>query len=290
MSDPYSIIAVNDKEMLNQYKNDILALFELCFDQTMGVALWEWAYQQNPCGNAYVQLAYCNDALVGHYAMIPQRYCDSHQRYSLALSMTTMVHPAHRRAGIFNRLAKDCYAQAVSDGVQAVVGFPNNRSTPGFVKRLQWQCHDEYRIIKTTAIDHRESAGCEIIHTEDFLTAFRPPHDHVMLALDEHAVLDWRLSKPDNDYVLLRNKTGMLAIVKPYGSTLDVVFFDADRIIPDIQTYALQHGFTGVTLFSAGREQEPTMVSDITQYRFGYRHFRSDGPVFLPQLIMSDVF
>ncbi len=289
MDKDYTIVAVNDTQILLQYRTAILDLFALCFGNEIDPDLWDWAYQKNPCGDAYVQLAYKGDELVGHYAMIPQYYCNHTQQQTVALSMTTMVHPGHRRAGLFKILAEACYEQATRDGLFAVLGFPNSKSTPGFKKRLQWQCNDDYQIIKTKTSKQDSADQVYKITLDEFCERYQAHYRYFMLDLNQKELLFWRLSKPDTEYLLLEGEQRALFIVKPYADTLDVVFASTPVIPPVLHAYAEKKGFSALLAFSEESDSQTDNIES-TQYRFGYRGFHNSDIRFSPQLIMSDVF
>lgn len=289
MDKAYTIIAIHDTQTLLQHRTAILDLFALCFGSDMDPDLWDWAYQDNPCGDAYVQLAYKGDELVGHYAMIPQYYGNRTQQQTVALSMTTMVHPGHRRAGLFQTLAEACYAQATGDGVFAVLGFPNSKSTPGFKKRLHWHCNDDYQIIKTKTSKQDGADQFHKINLDEFCERYQAHDRDYMLDLNQKELLSWRLSKPDTDYLLLQGEQQTLFIVKPFAETLDVVFASTPAIPVGLRSYAEQHGYTALVSFSTETDSHTDYIEG-TQYRFGYRGFQNSDIHFSPQLIMSDVF
>jgi len=289
MVNAYTVIPVNNNETLRQHREAIFALFTLCFGHKIDPKLWDWAYQNNPCGDAYVHLAYKNKALVGHYAMIPQHYYNHTQQHTVALSMTTMVHPAHRRAGLFQTLAEASYAQASEDGVLAVLGFPNSKSTPGFKKRLQWQCSDDYQIVKTKTKVQEGADQFLTINPNEFCKRFQSHDKRFMLNLSQKDLLAWRLSKPGVNYMLLEGEQQTLFIVKPYLDTLDVVFASTPNIPSGLLSFAKKQGYSALMSFSGN--QGPQMENgDGVQYRFGYRTFQKNNISFSPQLIMSDVF
>ncbi len=291
MDKAYSFVAIHDNKTLLQHRDAILELFAQCFGHEMDPRLWAWAYQENPDGDAYVQLAYQGNELVGHYAMIPQKYCNHTQTFTVALSMTTMVHPAHRRARLFNTLAEEAYSQATHDGVLAVVGFPNSKSAPGFKKRLQWHCSDDYQIVKSDIVAEKKTAPCKAISQTEFRASFRTRDEHLLPDLTQEDVLNWRLSKPGAEYLLLAgDKKEELYIVKPYGDILDVVFSSHPELSQGLQSFAKNHGHSSLVSFSRLNDAVHAGISETTQYRFGFRNFQTTDIRFTPQLIMSDVF
>ena len=64
-------------------------------------------------------------------------------------SVDTAVRPDHRGQRVFEETAKDCYEFCASEGMAAVIGFPNHNSLPGFIRNLGWTritSLDEYRM------------------------------------------------------------------------------------------------------------------------------------------------
>jgi GNAT superfamily N-acetyltransferase len=55
-----------------------------------------------------------------------------------AQSGDTMTHPAHRKQGLFVRLAEMTYQLAREQGIKIIFGFPNEQSYPGFQRKLGW--------------------------------------------------------------------------------------------------------------------------------------------------------
>jgi GNAT superfamily N-acetyltransferase len=60
-----------------------------------------------------------------------------------AQSGDTMTHKDHQGKGLFVSLAKATYEFAQSRGIKVVFGFPNQNSYPGFVRKLDWQHHED---------------------------------------------------------------------------------------------------------------------------------------------------
>lgn len=289
MSSVYRVHSIHDTQELITHREHILKLFLLSFGKPFDSALWTWAYCDNPCGPAYVHLAYVGEELVAHYAMIPLRHIGAGHRIVAALSMTTMVHPSHRKSGLFRRLAEATYDQAAADGVSAVVGFPNSNSIPGFRKRLNWKINEELGIVSLPVDSQATDSppAIELITMADFCSAFRPPAKAIVLDLSDQAILDWRLRKPGAQYHLLRAAKALF-IVKPYGNALDVVYHSRldDRDIKLLGDYARTLGFSTLTVFRTVGEQS----FQAKLYKFGFRCFRSETLKFEPQLILSDVF
>jgi hypothetical protein len=56
-----------------------------------------------------------------------------------AQSGDTITHPAHQKKGLFISLAKLTYNLCIELKIQIVFGFPNQNSSPGFFRKLDWK-------------------------------------------------------------------------------------------------------------------------------------------------------
>jgi hypothetical protein len=75
---------------------------------------------------------------VGHYALVPISLSRDGEGRRGALSLNTAVHERARGGGVFVRLASEAIAEADRRGVDAVIGVANANSTPGFLRRLDF--------------------------------------------------------------------------------------------------------------------------------------------------------
>lgn len=292
MLETYRTVFINDAEALARHKPRILGLFSACFGSELDPALWDWAYRANPCGDAYVALAFSGEDLVGHYAAIPQRCRRGGSSAEFVLSMTTMVHADHRAAGLFRDLALLTYEEAGRKGALGVFGFPNKNSLPGFKKRLGWRV-DESLQLQRHALDRAglSKAGpgaVRAITPEDFLPLFRPPQDAYLQDLGNRDYLSWRLRKPGQSYQTAR-LGGELFIFKPFREGLDVVYASAlnEEIFRELAKFAAASGFDALTVLSARPLAETAAP---TPYYFGSRAFDGGNHSFAVNPIMSDVF
>ncbi len=108
---------------------------------------WQWMYGDNPSGRGRICLAEHDGKAVGQYAIAPVMMKVGDRSVLGALSFDTMTHPDYRRQGIFETLAKAVYAEAHSDGIDIVHGFPNQFSYPGFMRKLDWFHIDTVRAV-----------------------------------------------------------------------------------------------------------------------------------------------
>ncbi len=88
-------------------------------------------------------VAYAPDGTpAGYYGVFPVKLRIAGKSFLAAQSGDTMVHKSHGGKGLFVTLAKQTYELARSDNIGGVFGFPSPSSYPGFVKRLEWQHHE----------------------------------------------------------------------------------------------------------------------------------------------------
>lgn len=73
-----------------------------------------------------------------YYGVFPVTIFYAGKDVLAAQSGDTMTAPAHRKQGLFVRLAEETYALARELGIRMVFGFPNENSYPGFKNKLEW--------------------------------------------------------------------------------------------------------------------------------------------------------
>jgi|SRR5262245_8668007 len=119
----------------------ILELFRTVFGKSRSVEHWHWQFRANPYGGPFVSLARREDdgAVIGSYSVMPLKLNVMGRAVLACQSVDTAVHPDHRGQRVFEQTASDCYAWCEASGLQAVVGFPNANSYPGFMRTLDWR-------------------------------------------------------------------------------------------------------------------------------------------------------
>jgi hypothetical protein len=126
----------------------LLELFVTVFGKSRSLEHWTWQFKRNPYGGPFVSMARRkrDRAVVGGYSVMPVMLNFLGRAVPACQSVDTAVHPDFRGQRIFEKTATDCYAWCADAGLQAVVGFPNASSYPGFVRSLGWK-----RIVFPTA-------------------------------------------------------------------------------------------------------------------------------------------
>jgi len=128
----------------NGDEKQILKLRQVVFGDLDPVRLkestWQWQFQNNPSGKAICFVAESNGKIVGQYVTIPTRFSIQGKETLLAFSCDTMIHPGHRRQGMFSALARELYDSLETyPEINLVWGFPNDQSQPGFTGKLGWR-------------------------------------------------------------------------------------------------------------------------------------------------------
>jgi len=115
-------------------------LFRVVFQFDRGEAHYQWKFHDNPDGSPVIAVAEDAGQLVGQYALWPTRLRLGSTAVLGAQSLDTMTHPDYRGQGMFTVLAERCMQFAAARGIEALYGFPNEHSHPGFVRKLDWDC------------------------------------------------------------------------------------------------------------------------------------------------------
>jgi GNAT superfamily N-acetyltransferase len=119
----------------------VLELFKTVFGKPRSLEHWRWQFARNPYGGPFVSTARrASDGLVmASYSVMPIQLNVVGRAVPACQSVDTAVHPEARGQRLFEKTANDCYAWCRDAGLEAVIGFPNANSYPGFVRNLGWK-------------------------------------------------------------------------------------------------------------------------------------------------------
>lgn len=128
------------REYMSGDEEEILNLFHLAFKKPLSKAFWEWRFKYNPfLKNPMINLMWDGNTMAGHYAVSASQIMYKGQSFLSSLSGTTMTHPNYEGKGIFTKLALSLYDRIAQDyGIVSVLGFPNQFSHYGLVKKIGW--------------------------------------------------------------------------------------------------------------------------------------------------------
>ena len=170
----------------------------------------EWLYDLNPDGPAIQAAADEDGVRVAHYALVPQTYRNAAGPAPFLFSLNAVTRTGTQRRGYWSELGLRNFAEATAQGRRLVIGVPNEKSTPGAVKYL------DYRFLgpmPVTVAVPTTIGGTWEHHTvdPDFLagSAFAA----LAADLDQHEAthwtnsysperLRWRLARPHGGYTL----------------------------------------------------------------------------------------
>ena len=97
-----------------------------------------WKFVDNPAGTIIRFIAVTDENIVGQYVLWPTYLQLGKEKTLGAQSMDTFVHNKYQGLGLFINLAEECMSAAAQRGIEALYGFPNKNSYPGFIRRLNW--------------------------------------------------------------------------------------------------------------------------------------------------------
>ena len=119
-------------------EKEIIKLHKEVFNSETDLNRWKWQFLYHPKGEGWISLAQANNEIVGQYCMMRHHLNFLGREIIAGQSCDTMVKADQRGKRWFTKLANHNYEFAAKNGVQAVFGFPNRNSYPGFMKHLDW--------------------------------------------------------------------------------------------------------------------------------------------------------
>jgi hypothetical protein len=169
-----------------------------------------WLYDENPDGPA-VQAAADEDGVrVAHYALVPQTYRNAVGPGRFLFSLNAVTRRGTQRKGYWSELGLRNFAEATDQGWKMVIGVPNEKSTPGAVKYLDYRFLGPMPV--KVAVPSGTGAGFEHHVVDD---AFLGGSTLTAIAedLDRHEAvhwtnsygleqLRWRLARPHGGYTV----------------------------------------------------------------------------------------
>lgn len=122
-------------------------LFNDTFNQHASIKSWKRKHVDNPLsGKCTVMCAFDGDKVVGVNGFLPMDYEYNGKILHVLQSCDTAVDPTYRGHGIFTKMIANAQDYFKAEGFDAIVGFPNQNSYLGFIKKLGWV--EKHRTIK----------------------------------------------------------------------------------------------------------------------------------------------
>lgn len=156
-----------------------------------------WRYRDNPDGLVVGFDAWDGERLAAHYVTCPTTARIGGASVRGLLSLNTVTDPDYGGQGLFTRLAQATYEAGAAGGHGFVIGVANANSTPGFLKKLDFQLVAPLEAGVLLRRPRRfEAAGA------DFRIDWTPRR------------LAWRLANPASAYGV-RDRDGLTVISAP---------------------------------------------------------------------------
>jgi hypothetical protein len=112
---------------------ELLELFNLVFGKGFSSTRWLWAYDRNPLAKPFLCVTLHDAECAGLAAVSPQRYVHENRMLAEGRIQNVMIHPDHRRKGIFLE-TMGRLTESLEKDLDFLIGFPNDNSLPGFIK------------------------------------------------------------------------------------------------------------------------------------------------------------
>lgn len=197
----------------------ILDLFRISFGRELSEEYWKWRFVENPLfDQLMISLMWEGDVLAGHYAVSATELNVYGKTVLSSLSGTTMTHPQYEKRGIFTKLASELYQRIQKDyRVQSVLGFPNQSSHYGLVKKLFWE---DVCIVPTLTVNSAAIKPVSVNYQINRILSFEDYHEQFITKCIRNLgfgiftnrsakYLNWRfLNCPTNNYFCFEIKTG----------------------------------------------------------------------------------
>lgn len=119
-------------------KEELLDLFRVSFGYTMSPELWDWKYLQNPLASddSEVIVAMDGGKVVGAKPFLLAEMWLKDEKVKAAQACDAMVHPQHRRQGIFSRMQQFAIEYFKERGYALLYDFPGPMPPlPGYLKQ-----------------------------------------------------------------------------------------------------------------------------------------------------------
>ena len=170
-----------------------------------------WLYDENPDGPAVQAEADEDGVRVAHYALVPQTYRNAAGPAPFLFSLNAVTQRGTQRKGYWSELGLRVFADATAQGKKLVIGVPNEKSTPGAVKYL------DYRFLGPMPVKVVVPTGDRrrLRRTTPSTTPSWPAatFDELAATLDQHEAVNWtnsygleqlrwRLARPHGGYTV----------------------------------------------------------------------------------------
>lgn len=131
-------------------RDEILALRSVVFPtedpEKRDPAFWDWEFLDSPAGQASLYVADDGGRIVGHYAIIPQRFVLGGEAHLGSIVVDVMTHPDYRFQGMFKKIGLFALTSA-ADRISFATGYPIRKEVmPGHLS-IGWVAHAKLPVL-----------------------------------------------------------------------------------------------------------------------------------------------
>lgn len=146
----------NELTIREAQREDQLKVFELTrkiYEETGGMAfgsldyqVWKRKHLHNPFGKTlfFIVLHQAQPVAIYGNMFIPLKI--GNRRFLGSLAIDALTEAPYRQGGLFSTLVEGSYEVLKKEGVALALGFPNESSYPGFVKKLGWSLIEDISV------------------------------------------------------------------------------------------------------------------------------------------------
>ena len=129
-----------DDFSIKNISEETISLYKKCFDENESPKdknIINWQFLKNPVNKQFVSILVDakKDKVAAIYAVFPIKFKILDKSYIATQSLDTITDVEYRGQGLFIKLAKKVYDDAINDNVALVYGFPKGNSIHGFEKK-----------------------------------------------------------------------------------------------------------------------------------------------------------
>ncbi len=219
-----------------------------------------WLYLGSPFGSVIETNLDDDLGRRGHYALVPIVLSTGGQSHQGALSLNTAIAERARGGGMFVKLASAALEKAAALGVETVIGVANANSTPGFLRRLNF---DLVTSLPATVMlplpGRRRWQSMPATEATSWLTESTNILSSPSGGLAREwtpETLAWRLSCPGRNYWLHRGRDGLAVSIAAHQGAIPVAVllkvFAANRLN--------SHSIQGLVRSAAAAHRAPIVL------------------------------
>jgi len=133
------LIYKKSDELSDDEKQQYCQLFFDVFNKKKSIKLFDRQFLNNYKGYGYHLFYLCDKKIVGAYSVIPVEYKMNNAPLSVGLVVDTMIHESYRKdLFMVKKMCKMLYPEMLADGIQFLLGFPNENIFKYKQRVLRW--------------------------------------------------------------------------------------------------------------------------------------------------------